>query len=65
MKPPEVLKPYEAADRLKRAYVQVLFLCGHMYPKKVSPCAFAAKALSYLHHSLSEWQLTGPRILNY
>jgi len=58
VKPPDVLKPYEAADRLKRAYVQVLFCMGICILRKRRPVLSPPKRY-HLHHSLSEWQLTG------
>ena len=50
VKPPDVLKPYEAADRLKRAYVQVLFLlCAYVLTKH-HPVPRAQK--QYWHYCL-------------
>jgi hypothetical protein len=43
VKPPDVLKPYEAADRLKRAYVQVLYCVGICILRKRRPVLSAPK----------------------
>lgn len=52
VKPPDVLKPYEAADRLKRAYVQVLFLLCAYVAHKASPCAPGAETVLALLSSM-------------